>query len=127
MRVTSISSLKKIKNRGLKSLFPSKIRLSVGLGSCGIAAGAESVYNALKKEAAKRKLDVVITKTGCFGFCGEEPLVNLMKPRSPLVVYHRFNEEDAKEIITQLAAKKIYEKKVFCKIEEMENLRSPNY
>ncbi|NOQ85696.1 MAG: NADH-quinone oxidoreductase subunit J/K, partial [Deltaproteobacteria bacterium] len=125
MRVTSISNLKKIKNRGLKSLFPSKIRLSVGLGSCGIAAGAESVYNALKKEAAKRKLDVVITKTGCLGFCGEEPLVNLMKPRSPLVVYHRFNEEDAKEIITQLAAKKIYEKKVFCKIEEMENFTEP--
>ncbi|MBW2552806.1 MAG: (2Fe-2S) ferredoxin domain-containing protein [Deltaproteobacteria bacterium] len=68
MRVTSISSLKKTKNRGLKSLFPSKTRLSVGLGSCGIAAGAESVYNALKKEAAKRKLDVVITKTGCLGF-----------------------------------------------------------
>jgi NADH-quinone oxidoreductase subunit F len=125
MRVTSISSLKKTKNRGLKSLFPSKTRLSVGLGSCGIAAGAESVYNALKKEAAKRKLDVVITKTGCLGFCGEEPLVNLMKPRSPLVVYHRFNEEDAKEIITQLAAKKIYEKKVFCKIEEMENFTEP--
>lgn len=125
MRVTSISGLKKIKNRGLKSLFPSKIRLSVGLGSCGIAAGAESVYNTLKKEAAKRKLDILITRTGCLGFCGEEPLINLMKPRSPLVVYHRFNEEDAKEIITQLADKKIYEKKVFCKIEEMENYIEP--
>ena len=125
MRVTSISGLKKIKSRGLKSLFPSKIRLSVGLGSCGIAAGAESVYNTLKKEAAKRKLDILITRTGCLGFCGEEPLINLMKPRSPLVVYHRFNEEDAKEIITQLADKKIYEKKVFCKIEEMENYIEP--
>ncbi|MBW1823753.1 MAG: (2Fe-2S) ferredoxin domain-containing protein, partial [Deltaproteobacteria bacterium] len=90
MRVTSISSLKKIKVRGLKSLFPSKARISVGLGSCGIAAGAESVYTVLQKEAKKRKLNAVITKTGCLGFCGEEPLINLMKPGSPLVVYNRF-------------------------------------
>ena len=125
MRITGISSLKKVKTRGLKSLFPSKIRLSVGLGSCGIAAGAESVYNALKKESAKRKLDIVITKTGCLGFCGEEPLINLMKPGSPLLVYHRLTEEDAKAIITQLIDNKIYEKKMFCKIEKMENFIEP--
>ncbi len=125
MRVTSISSLKKIKVRGLKSLFPSKARISVGLGSCGIAAGAESVYNVLKREAKKRKLNAVITKTGCLGFCGEEPLINLMKPRSPLVVYNRFTEEDAKAMITRLAGNKSYEKNAFCKIEKMDNFIEP--
>ena len=115
MRVTSIASLKKIKVKGLKSLFPSKIRIAVGLGSCGIAAGSEGVYNVLKREAKKRKLNAVITKTGCLGFCGEEPLINLMKPRSPLVVYNRFTEEDAKAMITRLAGNKSYEKNAFCK------------
>lgn len=125
MRVASISSLEKIKNKGQKSLYPPRLRLSVGLGSCGIAAGAENVYHTLKKEATKRKLNAVITKTGCLGFCGEEPLINLMRPGSPLVVYHRFTEEHAKEMITQLAGKKLYEKNLFCKIEKVENFIEP--
>jgi len=42
------------------------------LGSCGIAAGAEKVYHLFQEEVEKRNLDIVVSKTGCFGFCGEE-------------------------------------------------------
>ena len=59
MRVTSFSGLQKIKSRGLKSLFPPRTRIAVGLGSCGIAAGADSVFNALKEEAAKRLTEAI--------------------------------------------------------------------
>ena len=125
MRVASTHALRTIKNRGLKSLFPSRIRISVGLGSCGIAAGAENVFRSLKKEARKKNLDISISKTGCLGFCGEEPLINLMMPRSPLLVYHRFTDEDARAMISRLALKKTYDQKVFCKIEKVENYIEP--
>ena len=97
----------------------------MGLGSCGIAAGAENVFKAFKKEAAKRKLDIVITKTGCLGFCGEEPLINVLNPGSPLLVYNRFTEEDARAMIMQLARNETYEQKVFCKIEKLDNHIQP--
>jgi len=61
--------LESAKKKGLKTLFPKKAKLSVGLGSCGIAAGAEKVYHLFQEEVEKRNLDIVVSKTGCFGFC----------------------------------------------------------
>lgn len=125
MRVKNISDWQKIKRSGLKTLFPPKMRLSVGLGSCGIAAGAEAVYNTFKKETKKKKMDISITKTGCLGFCGEEPMVNLSKPGFPLLVLNRVAEKDVNEIIHQLTQGEIPENKVFCKIERVENYIEP--
>ncbi|MFH0812959.1 MAG: NADH-quinone oxidoreductase subunit J/K, partial [Pseudomonadota bacterium] len=122
MKINSLSDWKKIKSKGLRRLFPSIPRLSVGLGSCGIAAGAEGVYRALKKVSTKKNLDILVTKTGCLGFCGEEPLLNLVRPHSPLLVFHRVTEEDAKQIIEKLADNEVYEQKILCKIEGMENV-----
>ena len=107
MKIRTFADWERKKNKGLKQFFPRKMKLCVGLGSCGIAAGAENVLNALKKEAAKQDLDILITKTGCLGFCGEEPLVNLQIPNLPLLVYHRVNEKDAVEIISKLTEDKI--------------------
>ena len=87
MKIGTISDVQKIKQKALQELFPKKMKLSVGLGSCGIAAGADAVYDALKKEVKKKKLDIQIAKTGCLGFCGEEPMVNLYKPGFPLVMH----------------------------------------
>ncbi|MCD6353689.1 MAG: FAD-dependent oxidoreductase, partial [Proteobacteria bacterium] len=125
MKGRIFSDLQKIKEKGKKVLFPPRAKLAVGFGSCGIAAGAEHVYNALKDEAAKKKMDVSIAKTGCLGFCGEEPLVNLMQPDAPLLVFHRVTENDAREIIRKLADKEIYEDKIFCKIEKIDNFLEP--
>ena len=125
MKIRTFSDLQRIKNRGLKSLFPKKTRISVGLGSCGIETGAENVYNVLIKEAKKNKLNVSIARTGCLGFCGEEPLVNLARPHAPLLIFHRVTEEDARKIITKLADNEVYDKKVFCKIEKMDNFIEP--
>lgn len=61
----------------------SKITISVGLGSCGIAAGADIVYDKLKdiiNSSAKSQSngwqeDIDLKKTGCIGYCSQEPLV----------------------------------------------------
>ena len=49
----------------------------VGLGSCGIAAGAGKVFEQLKKEIDEKKLDIDLEITGCVGMCHLEPIVDI--------------------------------------------------
>ena len=52
-----------------------RIRVLVGMATCGIAAGARPVLNAFLEEVAKRQLNnVTVSQTGCIGVCRLEPL-----------------------------------------------------
>ena len=53
------------------------MRILVGLGTCGIAAGAEATYRALQEKAPARAAGLRVEKTGCIGMCYREPLVEL--------------------------------------------------
>ena len=51
-----------------------RIRVVVGMATCGIAAGARPVLNAFLEEVAKRELkNVTVSQTGCIGVCRLEP------------------------------------------------------
>ncbi|MGI6344879.1 MAG: (2Fe-2S) ferredoxin domain-containing protein [Bacillota bacterium] len=76
------------------------IRIVVGMGTCGIAAGARETLAAIMQELEQRKLlDVVITQTGCAGRCDEEPLVDIILPNEARVTYGRVDAERARQII----------------------------
>jgi NADH-quinone oxidoreductase subunit F len=51
--------------------------IKVGLGTCGISAGGELVYNKLKEEIAANNLPVILKETGCMGMCYDEALVEI--------------------------------------------------
>jgi NADH-quinone oxidoreductase subunit F len=53
------------------------MRIVVGLGTCGIAAGAEHTYRTLCQRIADAKLPHEVVKTGCLGMCYREPLVEI--------------------------------------------------
>lgn len=125
MKIRTIADLEKVKEKGRGLFIPPKVKISVGMGSCGIAAGADQVLEKLKEEAAARSLDIVLGKTGCLGFCGEEPLVNVMRPGAPLVVYHRVTEKNVPDLLKHIARGEIYKKKVFGKMETLENFMEP--
>ncbi|HNW70086.1 MAG TPA: NADH-quinone oxidoreductase subunit NuoF [Bacteroidales bacterium] len=55
-----------------------KIKVIVGLGSCGLAAGAGKVFEVIKKEKEKKGLDFDLKKTSCIGMCYREPLVEVV-------------------------------------------------
>jgi len=55
-----------------------KTKVIVGLGSCGLAAGAGKVYDALKKIKETDTLDFELKKTSCIGMCFREPLVEVV-------------------------------------------------
>jgi NADH-quinone oxidoreductase subunit F len=53
------------------------MRIVVGLGTCGIAAGAEHTYRTLRQRIAAEQLSHEVAKTGCLGMCYREPLVEI--------------------------------------------------
>jgi len=66
----------------------SGIQIIVGMGTCGIAAGAREVMTAILDEIAKRKLqDVTVRQTGCIGMCEKEVLVDVVRPGEPRITY----------------------------------------
>jgi len=81
MKLTSLEQLQKVKEQGLRQTYPDKIKIMVGMATCGISAGAAKVYQALKDKIAALKLDAALEKTGCIGFCQQEPLVDVIYPK----------------------------------------------
>ena len=61
-----------------KKINMEQTKVLVGLASCGIAAGANKVYNKLLALQESDKLDIEIKKTGCIGMCYREPLVEII-------------------------------------------------
>lgn len=76
------------------------IQIIVGMGTCGIAAGARNVMTAILDEVGKRKLqDVIIRQTGCIGMCEEEVLVDVVRPGEPRITYGKVTPADVSRII----------------------------
>lgn len=71
-----------------------KIQVIVGLGSCGIAAGAAKVYNEIEKIKEADNLDFVLKKTSCIGMCFKEPLVEIKDDTGSYL----YGEVDTKKI-----------------------------
>lgn len=75
--------------------------IKVGLSSCGIAAGAQTVFDVFASEVKKRNLTVRVGRCGCSGSCFAEPLVEVSMPGMPPVVYGKVTGEIATRIIEE--------------------------
>ncbi len=75
-----------------------KTTIIVGLGSCGIAAGASKTYAELERIKTADKLDFELKKTSCVGMCFREPLVEVID-ESGTYLYGKVDPERADEII----------------------------
>lgn len=73
--------------------------IKVGMSSCGIAAGAQEVFDFFVEEVKKRNLQVEIKKCGCLGACYAEPLVEVTVEGLPSVIYGAVNKEVATSIL----------------------------
>ena len=78
------------------------IRVVVGMATCGIAAGARPVLNALVEEVNKRGLkNVQVTQTGCIGGCRLDPIVDVYVPGQEKVTYVKMTPEKVPQIVAQ--------------------------
>lgn len=85
-----------------RELSPDSTRVVVGMATCGIAAGARPVLNAFTEQISKRDLsNVMVTQTGCIGFCQYEPIVEVFRPGEEKVTYIRMNPEKAARVVSE--------------------------
>ena len=102
--VASDAVLESLRRQGISSLYPDQIKITVGRATCGLAAGADAVYQYLQEETAQRRLNLRIASTGCLGWCQQEPLVTVQAPGQPRLVYSRVDEELAKSILDSISS-----------------------
>lgn len=101
----SLEELKAIRERmqgqvGLREGTGDKIRVVVGMATCGIAAGARPVLTTLVEEVQAKSLDnVLVTQTGCIGLCQYEPIVEVVEEGKEKVTYVKMTAEKAKEVV----------------------------
>lgn len=78
-----------------------KPKIIIGMGTCGIAAGAREILHTVLEEIERRKLDVVVTQTGCIGMCEKEPLLDVQLPGKERITYGNLKKDDVKRIIVE--------------------------
>ena len=102
MKVSSVRDLEKLKAKGMATLCPDKIKIMVGMATCGQSMGAGAVFDAIAAGVKKNKINAVVKKTGCIGLCHEEPLVDVLLPGSPRLTYSRMNQEKVAALLEGL-------------------------
>ena len=122
IRIQDIGGFSAVREAGMAKLLPARPRIGVGMGTCGAGNGAEGVYHAFSELIERQGRDMVLASVGCFGFCAQEPLVNVRVPGRPLVILRRVQASDAGRILDDLAAGRPTEGLALCKIEEWDHL-----
>ncbi len=77
------------------------VQIIVGMGTCGIAAGAKLAFDEILKTVDENGLaaSVTIKQTGCMGLCHVEPTVEVIMPGMPATIYGKVDAVIARKIV----------------------------
>ena len=103
MAKLTIEDLKKIKEKTAKETSlregAANIKITVHMGTCGIAAGARDVMSALMEEmAAADRQDIRVVASGCMGMCSSEPNVTVEVQDSEPIVYQLMDSNKMRQV-----------------------------
>lgn len=93
----------KMKNKVVLREGVNEYRIVVGMATCGIAAGARPVLNALVEAVNENGLSdkATVSQTGCIGLCQYEPIVEVFEPGKDKVTYVNMDADKAKRIVEE--------------------------
>lgn len=102
----SLDELKKIKERALEmkkiKTGQARVTITVGMATCGIAAGARNTMKAILDYIRENDVDnVIVTQTGCNGMCEQEPIVDVQLKDSPKVTYGYVSADRIQKLMEQ--------------------------
>ncbi len=103
MAKITIADLKKIKEKTSKDTSlrhgGATVKITVHMGTCGIAAGAREVMNSLMEEMSLvERDDIRVVASGCLGMCSSEPNVTVeLKDEKP-VAYKEIDSNKMRQI-----------------------------
>jgi len=103
MAKLTIADLKKIKDKAQADSAlrqgEQKAKVTVHMGTCGIAAGARVVMDSLMAEIAEAGVsDVIVTTSGCAGFCSQEPMVTVEMTGQEPILYGKIDANKMRQI-----------------------------
>ena len=103
MAKLTIDDLKKIKEDTAKSTSlregGATVKITVHMGTCGIAAGARDVMNALMEELAESdRSDIRVITSGCMGMCSSEPNVTVELQDAEPIVYQKMESNRMRQV-----------------------------
>jgi NADP-reducing hydrogenase subunit HndB len=104
--IRSLDDLKKFREAVLEKKAQDaklgKIQVIVGMGSCGIAAGALHTMQAILEQTETEHLQgIQVSQTGCNGQCEEEPIVQVITGDQRKVTYGKVSPEIARRILRE--------------------------
>jgi len=105
MKKLKIGDLEKIREKARRTanvrLGKARARITVHMGTCGIAAGAREILTALLKEIEKKRIkDVIVTTSGCAGLCSREPMATVEITGKPPVKYVDLTAQKIRKILS---------------------------
>lgn len=103
-KLKSLEELEKLRTRLQKDLdarVETSTTITVGMGTCGIAAGAREVMHAILAELDARDMDAHVTTVGCIGMCHKEPLVDIQQGDEPRITYGNVTPKMVPRIIEE--------------------------
>ncbi len=89
-KLKSVEELRKLRSQLQKDLTArteTSTTITVGMGTCGISAGAREVMQAILQELNEREIEAHVTTVGCIGMCSKEPLVDIQQGDEPRITY----------------------------------------
>lgn len=105
MAKLTLDQLRRLREESKKQYFGKKgaaerIEVIIGMGSCGIAAGAKKTWDVFEKAMKDAGIENgLIKQTGCMGMCSVEPTVEIHVPGMPDIIYGNVDEEFASRIV----------------------------
>jgi len=107
-QLKSLDELRQLRQqlqKDVKTRTETQATITVGMGTCGIAAGAREVMRAMLDTLAARGIDAHVTTVGCIGMCSKEPLVDVKRGDEPKITYGNVSVAMVPRIIDEHLAK----------------------
>jgi len=103
LRIQDLAKIRE-KTKSLMTIRESegRARITVHMGTCGIAAGARDIMDTLLGEISKANIqDVIVTTSGCAGLCNAEPMMTIELKNQPPVKYGHLTPDKLRKIFVQ--------------------------
>ena len=103
-KLTSLEDLRRLKEEAqhdIKVRGDTGTKITVGMGTCGIASGAREVMHAILRELESRSIEANVATVGCIGLCAQEPLVDIEQAGAPRVTYGKVTPEMVSTIVAE--------------------------
>jgi len=103
-KLKSLDELNRLRERAQHELAVRQqtgTKITIGMGTCGIAAGARETMQAVLQELDSQQIEAHVATVGCIGMCSKEPLVDIEQAGRPRVTYANVHPDMVPTLIGQ--------------------------